>query len=490
MLKLCILLLCVSSVALAKIPDADLFNNPALLIDYQRWIQENNQFTAPGTDRRLFVDLVKIAYDWDLQRPWGDAFFPEATKRLKAFQAQVCDVTLKQDVCKLGSLTKAEDVPVLQAALRSVDLRKELGKRWGIRIIAWCLPLHDCGFSFLAGVDGGQETLSASFWKLKADPLALHRLEFELVPDRDNYRAGFDSKEVPALLAQSDGGAFVNEWQTKQRAITLATTWKNAVSHPRSSMDPIIDAVEVQFQRMSEEQRSVFEKTYSDLRKAVEGHPTLVQRFEAEKAAHQYPDEVYQSIVHGEFMDILRIEAGYFHLATKQRVLTSERQKAMESLLTLQRYTQSPSMFAMELTTLLDPFSSHASVLDQNADFGLAATYVTENLNAILGLDIYAGAPLFPHIGAGLKNAALFNETILKNQAPEVLVKLAGRDFVSLEVAEQLNILRLYLAPSGKSKTMALMRMGTLFLSTASAAELRELAGVIHVARSFDGRLN
>jgi hypothetical protein len=473
--------------AAAEIPQDQQFGNPAYLVNYMEWNQENNRFRELGSETRAYLDLVKILYDWDNKRPWDDAYFPEANRRLNAFRSTVCSQLPFLRACKLDiSLTDSADIIKLQRLLASSSGMELLEAYLNLEISPWPLPGRAPIFSLLGGKLSGTDSFSPAFWNINPRKIPVRKIQYAFLPDAGNYRAGFDSKDVPAQYSATSSGLMLNDWQISLRAIDMASAWKHAVEANRrhKATNAITDASQLQFQTLFDEQAAEFAKLYLDLRAKVEALPAVRERFEKERAAGDYPEEVYQHLAYKHLEELALVQGGYFVLAADQRKSLSARQQALESLLTLQRYAKNPKFFALELNTLQEPFSSHAYLLDEAIDVPMAMTYVMENLKALLGMDEYAGLESFPKLGRGLMDPELLDSSYLKETAPEVLTELNGRDFAGLEATEQMRILKLYLQPvPGKVRPSALFRMGTLFLGNASAEELRTLADLIHKVR-------
>jgi hypothetical protein len=459
-----------------------LLGDPALLLDNARWLAAQNKFREPGSDTRAYLDLVTILYDWDNGRPWGKQYAPEATQRLNRFREKVCVDSPALQICQKPLLIdNAADVATAQAALVAPSQIALLEKRLQIRIAPWLLPVRAPIFSLIAARAMSEETISPAYWDLKPEKILVRTYEDEFMADAGNYLAGFENKDVAAMFTVNPDGLAVSDRQLRQRAVDFAAAWKHAIASNRKTKPehPIASATDIQFQRLFDSNQAQFEKLYQELYKKVAALPEIRRRFESERAQGDYPGEVYQHAAFAQLADLARVQGAYFVLAHNQRK-TSARQQALESLLTVQRYASSPQAFALELSTLLEPFASHAFVLDENADNSLAMTFVLENLRVILGLGHYANQALFPKYGVGLINPVLFEGQDLAQIAPEAAEALNGRDFATLDSAEQAEILRLYLEPvPGRVHSVNLIRLGTLFLSNSTAEELHTLAEAI-----------
>lgn len=479
-----LLTILLSVTGLVHAEELPLFGDPALLLDNANWLAKQNKFRELGGETRSYLDLVTILYDWDLQRPWGKNYVPQANGRLSKFREKVCPELPHLPICsKPLALTNAKEVGIAQAALLDGNSIKALEARWSLAITPWFQPGQMPLFNMIAAQSRREESVQTAYWDMRAEQVQLSVYEDEFLPDVLNYRAGFENKDAPALMALNPSGPAINDRHLKQRAVDLAEAWKRAIESNRRRMPEhvLAGASEVQFQKLYDTLSSDFESTYQSLLTKVESLPKIKERFLKERSDSGYPGEVYQHVAYKHLKELVYAQAAYFAQAHTQRANLSARQKALESLLTLQRYNASTQAFAMEMMTLLEPFSSHGFALDQNADNKIAMTYTLENLRAALGLGLYEGKGLFETHGKGLANDVLFDNMNIENTAPEVADLLKGRKIADLKPHEQLEVLQAYLEPvPGQVRAQALLRLGTLFWLNAEKAELKILAENIH----------
>lgn len=471
--------------ALAFTPDPALFGSPALLVDYGDYSSRTENFNRDGSETRVFRDLAEILYDWDNNRPWGNAYFPEANKRLKDFRAVVCPALPPVAACFRPTIMLSQsDVQLVQKSLLDPSVLEVLSRRWSLSLSPWALPLRADAFSLLVGSSESWAPRSAAFWNLSPASVSWKGVGATLLHDKDNYRAGFEGKDAPALLSNNGAGMMLNDWLLRHRVMSFAQAWKHAIGSSQrwNPSNPVVDAVPRLFLRLRDSKLSDLRLATELLKAKVSGDHLL--RFEKESAAGDFPEEAYQQVAYDELRELLQVQGTYLAAAQSQRLKTSARQKALESLLTIQRYHRSPRFFVMEVLTLMEPITSHAYALDAVVDAGITQALVFDQLKALLGSEPYDGKALFPALGSGLLDPELFRASYLDDYAPDVKEQLAGRDFASLDANEQIRILKLYLQPQpGKFRPMALYRMGALFLGTASDEELRKLAEVVHEAR-------
>jgi|GEM_PF-5456793 len=482
---LSLLSLVVALTAHAANPDPALFGSPAMLVDYRDFSSRASNFNTVGSETRAFSDLVEILYDWDNNRPWGSDFFPVANERLKEFRARVCPMVPGLGACFAPRVIwSGTEIALLQKSLLASPALSSLGQRWGLEIAPWVRPLREPAFSLLIGETDASAPVEAAYWNLPAAKVEWRTFRHTYLNDKDNYRAGFDQKDVGALFSHFGRNMRLNDWLLRDRTMGFAASWKHAIgaSEHWNPTNPIVEAPARLFLKLREEQAARFEHYFEILKDKVTGEH--LQRFEKERAAGEYPEEIYQHVAYEQLREILQIQGSYFARTLELRKNTSVRQKSLESLLTIQRYHSSPRIFAMEMITMMEPLSSRAFVLDAATDLGIVQALVMEELKAVLGSEPYVGKALFPAVGKSLLEPELFRATYLDEYAPDIKEQLAGRDFTTLDIEEQLRIFKLYLQPKpGKFRPMALYRMGVLLLATASDADLRQLADVVHEAR-------
>lgn len=481
--------LALTALAHAYSPSPSLLGSPALLVDYSGYSAEAERFHRPGSQTRALRDLVEILYDWDNNRPWGPAYFPEANARLKAFREIVCgafpSALPAPTACfRPAILLGRDEIKTLQAALLDPVSISALREHLQLEISSWVLPFRENGFSLQIGASGGASVYRASFWGNKAESVDWASLRVAHVSDKDTYRAGFEQKDFPALMSYGQGGMILNDWLLRHRTMAFAASWHHAVGANRrwNPANPVVEAKERLFQSLFETHQEELLQLYGELHGKVQGEHRA--RFEKSRGEGSQPEEVFQHLSYRYLRELLQLQGSYFFLARKAGNSISPRQQALESLLTVQRYHSAPRFLSMELLTLIEPLTSHAFVLDAAADASLAQAFLMEQLKALLGMDNYQGSALFPALGAGLLHAELFRESYLDEYAPDIKKELGGRDFLALNAAEQIRILSLYLAPApGKFRPQALYRMSALWLGTATDAELRKLADVVHAKR-------
>lgn len=460
------------------------FGDPALLIDNAKWIEAEQNFQAPGSETRTYLNLVTILYDWDNQRPWGNNYVSEANLRLQAFRTAACaDLKAAISICRRPeAIRNGDDVATAEHDLQAQETISALKKRWNLTISTWPIAGHELLFSMVAASTSHEQISTAQYWNFQPEEQSTRILEDVILPDAANYLAGFAEKSAPTSLVTDTHGFSIDDRQLRQHAVDFAAAWKHAIVSNRyhAPANPIVDATEIQFQNLFDRQADQFANLYPQLLKKVEDLPDIRRRFESERTVSDYPEEIYQHVSYQLLSELVRVQGSYFALASHQRKGVSPRQQSLESLLTLQRYSSVPQVFAMELSTLMQPFSSHAYVLDQYADLNLVTTYVLENLKAILGLEPYRDKGIFPSGAKGWSHPALFDYPDFSADAPEVSEALNGKKLAELPESAQLQILKMYLEPApGKIRAQAVFRMGALFLQSATPEELHQLAELI-----------
>jgi hypothetical protein len=307
----------------------------------------------------------------------------------------------------------------------------------------------------------------------------------------DAYRAGFEHQDFSGQFALEGDGVLVDDWLLRDRAMTFASNWKFEMRvrhrHPRDN--PTTDSDSVQYQQLFDEHRAELDATYERLLPATQGNPDTAARFLRERQDGDYPEEVYQQVAYAHLRELQRLTSGFYALAKDQRTSMSARQVALESLLTLQRYSPSWRFYLMELTTQSQLLASSAAVIDQMVDPMLAVTFAAEQLKAILGMEVYADANLYDRMRYAVLADELFEPRYLQEQQPAIYQELLKPDGTLKRVADlprddQLRILRAYLTNANGGVNMTgVLRMRGVFAARIHEDDLRALADVIHHAK-------
>jgi hypothetical protein len=475
-------------------PAPELIGSPVLLVDYATWVKESETFSQAGSETRAYKDLVEILYDREVGRDWGAAYFPEANERLSALRAQLCQGGSSLAFCSSPkSLASDADVQSLERLLLEPSARNALSARWGVEIEAVTFPNSSFGFDLIVSKNEIMETETAAYWDLtgKVDRAFMN----PMLLDTDTYLAGFDFRgsEFPGHFAYSGSKIVLNDWLIRNRAMQFAFRWKRTLDRSRGMqpLNPVDDAEAIQLQALYDENQAAFVKYYEQFLPEVSSHAEIYARFIKERAASDFPEEAYQWVAYDLLSSLARMQTGYFDLARKGgRAHTSERQKSLESLLTLQRYSSAPRFFLLELTGLAEPLASHGVVLDETVDPGLAITYFFEELKAILGLDGYASANLFPRMKYSVLVQELFSAYYLEHNQPQIYKELKQpdgtiRSVLSLPEADQLRLFREYIVTAdGKPSLIGIYRLAQVFANRVQLADLRELADRMHEAHA------
>lgn len=485
----------VSSMARAEtyMPSPDLMGSPALLQDYVSWDKAYTAFYSPGSDSRAYVDLLDIIYDREISRPWGEAYFPEAGQRLQNFRSFLCPSlpSPQPRLCTIpAKMASDQDVTDLAKGLEDKALTQALEKRWGIEIDPVTLPNASHALNFEVGY-GAKTSETASFWDLSPASLSWFTM-IPIVTDADTYRAGFEGDDFPSQFALSGDSVVLNDWQVRDRSMVFASHWKFNVDFNKKypPKDPAAESEELLYQALYDENQDRFQSVYAQLLPKAQGNEDVLARFLKEKSQNDYPEEVFQYVAYSMLSELVRVQGDYYGLADKQRRHTSARQKSLESLLTLQRYASSWRMFLVDWETLAMPFTSHSAVLDQTTDFATATAFSLEQLNLILGLDVYAKTDYFARYRYAILADELFNEDYLKANQPDIYRELLQPDgtlkrVTDLGDADQLRFLRQYLTTTdGQPNEFGISRMSSVFRVRVREKDLREIADIIHAARS------
>lgn len=469
-------------------PSPDLLGSPALLGNYVEWAKAQDGFSAPGSETLAFRNLIYAVYNTQVGYDANEMASLDA--QLKQLRSQVCGPSAGFAFCQLpAKIADATDIAKLGESLLNENLAQALEKRWGMPVSLVQLPnTPNQSFNFEVGPQAASGQSTAQYWDMSPTQVRWFSIT-PVLSDIASYSAGVnDGSEVPAMFALSNSGIVVNDWQLRTRVMRFAHQWKDVMERnpPGTLPDPIVAPTEFQLTMLFNENQNLFDSTYLTLLSVVNGVSDVSARFISERSTGRYPEEVYQHVAYHLFVEMLSVQSSYYQLAQKQRTRTSDRQKALESLLTLQRYLKSPRLLLVELQTLSAPLMSHATLMDQTVNFDSAEAYSFEQLRVVLGLDNYANTNYFARFGYSLLNDGLFNPSYLKANAPNIYQELLQPDGTckrigDLPVADQIRLLNSYLRDDkGQVTLVALTRVMSAYLARIHAVDLRAIAEIIH----------
>ena len=476
-------------------PSPEVLGSPVLLQNYAGWNNDDTAFYSRGSETRAYADLLHIVYDADINRPWGDAYFPEAESRLETFRARVCPALPSPiRICSVPVKMESEnDISELKVSLTDDALNRALEERWGVRIENVKLPNASREFNLELG--HGQlkyePAPSSTYWNFIPESTSRFTM-IPLMPDVDTYLASFGEDDFPAYFALTSRGILLNDWQIRDHAMTFAAHWKftiqmNRIEHPAN---PATESEEIQHQLLFEENQALFNDYYDALLPNVQGKKAVLARFLKERADGDYPEEVYQHVAYRLLNDLLHMQSAYYKLAETQRQHTLNRHKALESLLTLERYSPAPRIFLIEAQTLGVPFAPRAAVLDQAVSVSAATAFAMEHLNLILGLFDYAHSHFFEKYGYAVLANELFDAQYLKNYQPGIYQELLQPDgnlkrIETLPMNDQIRILRKYLVTAdGGFSLSGFYRMAGVFRLRIRETDLHRMAEIIHATHA------
>ncbi len=486
-----LLLACVPwTSAQAYVPTPAILQSPALLIDYPNWFRDLDAFRA-SPETRSYSELVEILYDREIEREWVN-YFTEANSRLSAFRALICPTAGAVLCTEPLKLTSDGDLRTLFGALTNPASLAFFASRWGITIHPVTLPGVSLPFNIIAAKNEKTETSTASYWNYKPANIISHVLT-PLEYDVNSYEANMNGEQFPAQFALTEGQAVLNDWIIRDRSMDFAQIWKRKIeaNEKNTAQDPLLYSEQILLQNLYQENQDAFARTYEEYLPLVNSDAATKARFLKERAEQHYPEEIFQHVAYDLLSDLVRVESRYYVIAETERKNLSERQKALEALLTMEQYGASTRAFLLEVTTRSDLIVGHAAIIDEIADPLLALTFALEHLKVVLGMEVYGKENLFSHYQYALLTDSLFNPEYLKEYQPTLYKELVNSDGSVKNVsrmaeADQLRILREYVTAndgSGNANPSGVIRLWDVFAAQVTLADFRALAPIIHSAR-------
>lgn len=469
------------------VQDTTLLNSPALLADYAAWVRDFDAVTERGTATRAYRELTIALYEHALNPRQDERYWTDLNAKLATFRQHFGDsgVTLPAEVRDAAGVLRLGDALVDR---RMVELMRD---RYGVNVHPVTYLNSPRDFDLLMSRRDAQSERTARLWDMQ--PHAV-RTTFATPVQRgvDAYRAGIAMSTFPGLFAMGREGVVIDDWLLRDRAMAFAHAWKRSLDGSAGDplTHPIADAVDLQYRMLRDESRAELDAAYDRLLPLVAGEPQVRARFARERAAGDYPAEVYQHVAYANLRAMLQLQGDFYVSALAERPETSQRQLGLQSLLTLQRYTPAWRYFMTELSTQSQPLFARAAVIDQVADPVLAFTYVAEQLKAILGSEVYAQDDLYDRMRYAILADELFEPRYLREYQPAIHQELLQPDGSLRRVSEmpradQIRLLRQYMTnPNGTTSATGIVRMRSVLTSRVREDDVRRLAEVIYSRRA------
>ncbi|MEZ0315229.1 MAG: hypothetical protein ACAI38_25940 [Myxococcota bacterium] len=468
--------------------DPELLRSPAYLLDYRPWAADNARMNERGSPLRAYRDLVFMVYDHYVSRPYEQgAYYPALQERLDAFRHHFGNGSAATPVPE--RVTDEAGVYALAAALSDAQFLGDLRTRHGMTVRPIIFPNSPHTFDLQATAREQSESDRVSFFNLP--PRDVRWIYTTPVMNGvDSYYAGFFQREFPGHFAMGPDGVVIDDVFLRQRVLRFAETWKFGVRPgTEGRVNPLTNTDAIQLRGLREAHRADLDTAYDRLLAQVASAPATHARFLRERAAGDYPIEVYQHVAYAHFRDIVRTQSGFYAASLGQRRNVREGELALESVLAVQRYSPSWRFAMLDLTTQSQPFSASAIALDQMVNPRLALGYMTEQVRAILGDGAYAGDRLFERIGYAVAADELFLTHDLREQHPAAYQALLSADgrlrrLSELTRDEQLAVLRTYLSNGqGGYNAISVVRLRAVFAARIREEDARALADAVHRVR-------
>jgi hypothetical protein len=472
------------------IQDPSLLHSPALLFDFQSWNRDRAAATARGSASQAYLQLALMLYDRKIERPWeAPAYARTMNERLTEFRRHFASDG--QHLCDLPlQVTNEAEHRQLATALRDPRLLEELRTRQGLNVYPAIYLNHPRAFDLMVNRTESSERETLSLWRMQPRDVQW-RFTTPVLGSVDSYKEGFFDRTSPSQFAIAGNEVIIDDADLRDRAMAFAHQWKFQIRVAQNGRreNPVYDSESLQFRLLAQEHRAELDATYERLLVQVASNPATTARFQRERAAGDYPVEVYQHVAYAHLRGLERLQSGYYAAVRDQRTDIDAGHMLLESLLTMQRYSPSWRFMLMEVTTQSNAFTAHSAVLDQMVNSGNARGFAAEQIKAILGVGPYAGTNLYDRLSYAILADELFDAGYLREQQPEIFAELARSDGTirsirELPRADQIRILSTYLmSADGHVDRTAGNRLQAVFATRIREADYRELADVIHRTR-------
>lgn len=463
--------------------------------------EPNGQFRAQldfshREDGKAFNSLVYIIYDRAVGRPWEESdYWPEAQERWTGFRLLFCAET--QYLC---------DLP---ANLRNNIALQEIARRLSAPATLASLRSHFPDYSMESVEYPGREPVGLlnlitsrksqtsvrdlQLWDMKETQTQLREKEWLVQFDTESYGKGFFSQNFPSYVALStlDKAVILDNDKIKSQAADFARTWKRS-NEKNPAEATILDFENYMFQQFGFRYRDQLQKITGELTAELQNIPgeksaAALERFLREKQGGTFPEEAYQHLAFGLLRKIAETEGSYFLLAKNFRRHTGTNIQILEMLLTLQAELDPQLiLFLVHYESLIPG----GVILHQFVSGATGQTILFEELKAILGREEYSRTNVYARYRYLFDSPALFNESYLAENNPELLRRMTGengklRPFASFTEAEQKSILKSYLiSGDGRISPSGFYRLSHVMAMRIQPEDGASLARLIHETKS------
>lgn len=465
---------------------------------------------------RALKDLNEIIYDRYIDRPWGDAYYPEADARWKKLRALVCPALTA--FCRPPTdLTSPEQWLSTVLAFKTPAVQQELRERWASPVNG--APALYLNFGDLPQQVDARErfpvhSVIASGTELTATAnyaglgffkrgIEVRETDYQYLSDLMSYRQGFGTAPGSVYFLVGARGPILLADRIKRKAEEFAARWKFLVEQGSDAPGEKLAQLDVLVARgMSARLKDVFLTKQTQLHTSLESLAAFeddaakarpesataaLARFDKEWLEFRWPEEVYQHVAYDLFRALNGELALYHFAANSERPKLNFRRRAWESLLDLQ--TKFDSTTVLYLLSLEMAFPENV-ILDQIADPTLARGYFAEQLKAVLEAGEFAGKPAYARFENLLLAPELRAEEFARAEAPEAWALIAGKDFGTLSAAERRAYFTALLFQGERLRPRVLFLMVSSMIQRGGHRLLKELALHVHATRIDEFKRN
>ena len=500
---LVLLMFCLSLSAQAF---SEVQKSPVQIVDYSKVLKVVDGLDA-NPKMKALSGWVNIIYDGYLDRPWPN-YLQEANARWLNLRAQFCP-DLKT-LCALPE--KADNEKDFTAAVLGFnqavvdEIKETLRKQPVPGFFDKVLPVagEPIFNALLSGEEEVKDFPELKIWDMRGKNLKLKEKEYLFLSDIQTYFTGFSNgDQSTTYLFRTAGGAVLNLDLVLVQALQFAKVWKQKVTtvqlKPELGKPSGMYLEESVYWQAFQRNADRFAAVYQELSEKLKTIPAdragdTAERFAAERAKGDYPEEVYQAVVYEIFRGILASQAKYFMVAPESRAGGNVKKKVWESLLTVQ--AENDPQLVLFFISLESIFPLN-SILNQFVNPAIAPAYLYEQVKAVLDEGEFAGKNAYAHYGYLLKSPEIFEPEFLQSDAPEVYEALLDpstkklKDIFSLSEAEQKRIWHLYLyGKDGKIQVRPLFRLVNSLIPRITPEDGQALAKYVHQVRAAEFQSN
>lgn len=468
-------------------------SSPLGLRDAQTWNQKMLEFNAHPAAQTL-AEFFKILYDWFIDRPWKDKYYPEADKRWKALRQLMCPAATH--ICALPEAFSSDDhLNGIVTAIGKAEVQKEFRDF----MVKSQIPGEIDFIQYLPGSEIPLHILISQKRTVHEGPVKKIEVEWLRLQDSDTYLNDFffgkHTMRFFALTTKNE--ILINHDNLKRQTPIFAGQWKFAMNG-RERIEPkkVLNAPELTLLHLYIDQAPAFQRHHDLLvKKALTLPEAQAQKMTTYLAAardqNEYVDEVYHHVSFELLARMIEALALSFHEKAGQ----SGPIDPYRQLVDLAARTQKAGSAKLFYYLLYRNLMGDENFISQVFDKRMCTIYAMKMVSAVLELDVFKGTNLYAKYRSVLENSDLLDDVFLTALAPELKAKLAAltenqpEKFWTLPEAKQKEFWKSYLfnIPDKEANSIRFRRLFQAIIIGLSEFEAQNLANQIQTAINLTG---